>query len=81
MKEMNHTRSVRFSDVRRKQNIGGVPVLRDLEGPICAHCGGLRYVLVFHVSGDGWNGILTGQCRRCYKPRELTAGEIERGCH
>jgi hypothetical protein len=81
MKEMNHTQSVTFPDVQRDQNIGGLPVLRDLEGPICSHCGSLRYCLVFRVSGDGRNGILAGRCSRCRNPRELAAGEIERGCH
>ena len=81
MKEMNHTQSVAFSDVQRDQNIGGLPILRDLKGPICAHCGSLRYFLVFRVSGDGRNGILAGRCSRCRNPRELVAGEIEWGCH
>jgi len=84
MKEMNHTQSVAFPDAQRDQNIGGLPVLRDLKGPkgpICAHCGSLRYFLVFRVSGDGRNGILAGRCSRCRNPRELAAGEIEQGCH
>jgi hypothetical protein len=81
MKEMNHTQSVAFPDVQRDQNIGGLTVLRDLEGPICAHCGSLRYFLVFRVSGDGRNGILAGRCSRCRNPRELAVGEIERGFH
>ena len=81
MKEMNHTQSVAFSDMQRDQNIGGLPVLRDLKGPICVHCGSLRYFLVFRVSGDGRNGVLVGQCSRCRNPRKLTAGEIEGRCH
>ena len=81
MKEMNHTQSVQFSDMQRDQNIGGLPVLRDLKGPICVLCGSLRYFLVFRVSGDGRNGILAGRCSRCRNPRELVAGEIEWGCH
>ncbi len=81
MKQMNHPQSVTFPDVQRDQIIGGLPVLRDLEGPICAHCGSRRYCLVFRVSGDGRNGILAGRCSRCRNPRELAAGEIERGCH
>ena len=81
MKEMNHTQSVTFPNMQRNLNIGGLPVLRDLAGPICAHCGSLRYFLVFRVSGDGRNGILAGRCSRCRNPRELTASEIEGGCH
>jgi hypothetical protein len=81
MKEMNHPQSMTFPDVQRDQIIGGLPVLRDLEGPICAHCGSLRYLLVFRVSGDGRNGVLAARCSRCRNPRELTAGEIEGGCH
>ena len=81
MKEMNHPQSVTFPDVQRDQIIGGLPVLRDLEGPICAHCGSLRYLLVFRVSEDGRNGVLAGRCSRCRNPRKLTADEIEGGCH
>ena len=82
MKEMNHTQSVTIPNMmQRDLNIGGLPVLRELAGPICAHCGSLRYLLVFRVSGDGRNGILAGRCSRCRNPRELTASEIERGCH
>ena len=81
MKEMNHTQSVTFSDVQRDQNIGGLPVLPALEGPICPHCGSLRYFLIFRLSGDGRNGILAGRCCRCRSQRELTESEIERGCH
>ena len=81
MKEMNHTQAVKFPNVQRDQNIGGLPVLRNLMGPICTHCGSLHYFLVFRVSGDGRSGILAGRCSRCRNPRELTAGEIERGCH
>lgn len=80
MKEMNHTQSVTFPNMQRDLNIGELPVLRELAGPICAHCGSLRYFLVFRVSGDGQNGILAGRCSRCRNPRELTASEIERGC-
>lgn len=81
MKEMNHTQSVTFPNMQRDLNIGGLPVLREVAGPICAHCGSLRYFLVFRVSGDGRNGILAGRCSRCRNPRELTASEIETGCH
>jgi hypothetical protein len=81
MKEMNLTQSVMFPDVLRKKSIGRLPVLRNLEGPICAHCGSLHYFLVFRVSGDGRNGILAGRCSRCRNPRELTASEIAGGCH
>jgi hypothetical protein len=81
MKEMSSPQPVTSPEVQRDQLIGGVPVLRDLEGPICAHCGSLRYLLVFRVSGDGWNGVLAGRCRRCRSPRKLTADEIEGGCH
>jgi hypothetical protein len=81
MKEMNHSQSMAFSDVQKDKLIGGLPVLRDLEGPICAHCGCLRYFLVFRVSGDGRNGILAGRCSHCRNLRELKTGEIEWGCH
>jgi hypothetical protein len=81
MKQMNHAQSVPFSDVRRDKTIGRLPVLRDLEGSICPHCGSLRYFLVFRVSGDGRNGILVGRCSRCRNPRELKADEIEQGHH
>jgi hypothetical protein len=80
MKEMNHSQPVPFPHVQRDQNSGGLPVLRDLEGPLCAHCGNLRYLLVFRVSEDGRNGILAARCSRCRHPRELTAGEVEGGC-
>ena len=43
MKEMNHSQPVPFPHMQRDQKSGGLPVLRDLEGPICAHCGNLRY--------------------------------------
>ena len=52
MKEMNHTQSVKCRQVQRDQNIGELPVLRDLGGPHCTHCGSLHYFLVFRVSGD-----------------------------
>ena len=81
MKAINHSQSMAFSDVQQDRFIGGLPVLRDLEGPICAHCGSPRYFLVFRVSDDGRNGILAGRCSRCRNPRELKAGEIEQGRH
>ena len=81
MKVMSSPQSVTCPEVQRDQIIGGLPVQRDLEGPICAHCGSLRYHLVFRVSGDGRNGVLAGRCSRCRNPRELTADEIEGGCH
>lgn len=82
MKEMNHIQSVTFPTMRqRHQKVGTVPVLRDLAGPVCAHCGSLRYFLVFRVSRDGRNGILVGRCRRCHNARELTPSDIEEGCH
>jgi hypothetical protein len=77
---MNHSQSMMLSDRQRVQVIGGLPVLRDLEGPVCPHCGGLRYVLIFRVSRDGRNGILAGRCSSCRNPRELAADDIERGC-
>lgn len=81
MKEMNRSRSVTFPDRQRKgQSIEGVPVLRDLEGPICVRCGSPQYVLVFRVSEDGRNGMLEGQCSSCCIHRELTVSEIEGGC-
>jgi hypothetical protein len=64
MKEMNCALSMTLPVVRRNQTIGGLPVLRDLEGPICAACGSLWYFLVFRVSEDGRNGILAGRCSR-----------------
>lgn len=79
MKEINRSQSMAFHDVQRDKLIGGLPVLRDLEGPMCAHCGSPRYFLVFRVSGDGRNGILVGRCSRCRNPRELKASEIEQG--
>jgi len=78
---MNRVQSVTFDDMQRDMNIRRLPILRDLEGPICAHCGSLRYFLVLRVSGDGQNGILAGRCSRCRNPKELTTGEIEGGCH
>jgi len=80
MKEMNRTLSMAVPVVRRTQTIGGVPVLRDLGGPICTACGSLRYFLIFRVSEDGRNGILAGRCSSCRTHRKLTAGEIEGGC-
>ena len=77
MKEINRSQSMACHDVRRDKLVGGLPVLRDLEGPMCAHCGSPRYFLVFRVSGDGMNGILVGRCIRCRNPRELKASEIE----
>ena len=81
MKEMNHTQSMTRSDVPIGQRIGGLPVLRDLEGPICFHCGGFRYFLVFRVSSNGRKGILAARCSRCRNSRELAADEIVRACH
>ena len=81
MNEMNYSQSGMIPDAQRYQGSRELPVLRDLEGPICTHCGSLRYFLVFRVSGDGRNGILTGRCSRCRNPRQLAVAEIERGCH
>lgn len=82
MKEMNHIQTVTFPTMmQRHQKVGELPVLRDLAGPICTHCGSLRYCLVFRVSGDGRNGILVGRCCRCHNARELTTSDIEEGCH
>ena len=81
MKEINRSQSMPFHDVQRDKLIGGLPVLHDLEGPLCAHCGSPRYFLVFRISGDGRNGILAGRCSHCRNPRELKADEIERGYH
>ena len=79
MKEINRSRSMAFHDAQREKLIEGLPILRDLEGSMCAHCGSPRYFLVFRVSGDGRNGILAGRCSRCRNPRELNASEIEQG--
>lgn len=82
MKEMNHIQPVTSPIMmQRHQKVGKLPVLRDLTGPVCAYCGSLRYCLVFRVSRDGRNGILIGRCRRCQNARELTASDIEEGCH
>lgn len=81
MKDMNDTRSLTCSDAQRDQIIEALPVLRDLEGSSCRHCGSVRYVLVFRISHDGRNGILTGRCSGCRNPRELELGQIERGYH
>ena len=81
MKAINHSESMSVPDVQRNKLIGGLPVLRDLEGSICTHCGSVRYFLVFRISGDGRTGILAGRCSYCRNPRELKADEIERGYH
>ena len=81
MKEINRSQSMALDDVQRDKLFGGSPVLRDLVGPRCAHCGSPRYFLVFRISGDGRNGILTGRCSHCRNPRELKADEIEQGYH
>lgn len=79
---MNHIQSMTCTTIEQgHQKVGAAPVLRDLAGPVCAHCGNLRYFLVFRVSLDGRNGILVGRCRRCHNARELTASDIEEGCH
>jgi len=75
---MAHTQSATSQDTQNRKNYGGLSVLRDLEGAVCAHCGSLRYFLVFRVVGDGRNGILAGRCSRCRNLRELEAGEIDR---
>jgi hypothetical protein len=81
MKETHRVPPVMFKNIKRNQNIKGMPVLRDVQGPRCAHCRSLRYFLVFRVSEDGRNGVLVGRCSNCRNPRELTVGEIEGGCH
>ena len=81
MKETDAIRAAKISDMQRGQGIEGFQVVRDLEGSACAQCGSRRYFLVFHVRSDGRNGTLAGCCSRCRKPREVTAGEIEQGCH
>lgn len=83
MEEINFSHSKTPSDVRRDQNIRGVPVrgvpvLRELEGDRCANCGSLRYVLVFRTNGNSQGGTLWGRCTCCHEPRELTPSEIER---
>ena len=80
MEEENHAQSVIIREAQRARMIGGLPVLRHLEGARCAHCGSPRYILVFRVSHDGRNGVLAGRCTRCRSIRELAAEEIERGC-
>jgi hypothetical protein len=81
MEAISNAQSLALPDVQRKKLIGGLPVQRDLEGTICAHCGSLRYFLVFRISGDGRNGILAGRCSRCRNPRELKADEIDQVQH
>lgn len=80
MKETYRVPSMMFRNIKRDQKIKGMPVLRDVQGPRCAHCGSLRYSLVFRVSEDGRNGVLVGRCSNCRNPGELTVGEIEGGC-
>ena len=77
MKVMSSSQPVTFPEVQRDQIIGGLPIQRDLEGPICAHCGSRRYLLFFRVTIDGRNGVLAGQCSRCRNPTKLTVNEIE----
>jgi hypothetical protein len=83
MKEINHASPVTCSDMQSDMQMGqtieGLPVLRDLEGPICTYCGNRRYFLVFRMSEDGRNGILEGRCSCCRTLRELTTVEIEEG--
>jgi hypothetical protein len=81
MEERHHLDSMTCSEAQRDLMVGGLPVLRNLKGSLCAHCGSHRYVLVFRVSRDGRNGILGGRCSYCRNPLELAADEIERGCH
>ena len=81
MEDIIHPDSMTCSDAQRNLIVGGLPVLRNLKGPLCAHCGSRRYFLVFRVSRDGRNGILGGRCSCCRNPLELAADEIERGCH
>jgi hypothetical protein len=80
MEKVDHPDSM-TCDAQRHLIVGGLPVLRDLKGPLCAHCGSFRYFLVFRVSRDGRNGILGGRCSCCRNPLELAADEIEQGCH
>jgi len=79
MKEINHTSPMTFPDMQMDQTVERLPVLRDLEGPICNHCGNCHYILVFRVSEDGRNGKLESRCSSCRNPRELSVGEIEGG--
>ena len=74
---MNHRQPVTPPDVQMNWNIKGMPVLRDLEGHMCANCGSLRYVLIFRASGDGQSGMLAARCTRCRQPKEWTPSEIE----
>jgi hypothetical protein len=80
MEEINFSHSEVPSDVRRDQNIGGVPVLRELEGDMCANCGSLRYVLVFRTNGNSQSGTLAARCSACHEPKELTPSDIEQEC-
>jgi hypothetical protein len=77
MEAISNSQSLTLAVVQRVKRIGGLPVQRDLEGSICAHCGSFRYFLVFRISGDGRHGILTGRCSRCRNPRGLKAEEID----
>ncbi len=80
MKEAHRVPSMAFHNRERGQHVERMPVLRDVQGPRCVHCGSLRYSLLFRVSEDGRNGVLVGRCSNCRNPRELTVGEIEGGC-
>lgn len=75
--EINFSHSETPSDLRRDQNIRGVPVLRELEGNRCVNCGSVRYVLVFHTNGDNQSGTLAARCSRCRELKELTLSAIE----
>jgi hypothetical protein len=77
MGELNLRGSRTRSEGQRDENIRGVPVLRDLEGRVCANCGSFRYVLVFHTNGDNQSGTLAARCSRCREPKELTPSAIE----
>jgi hypothetical protein len=80
MEEINFSYSETPSDVRRDQNIRGVPVIRELEGDMCINCGSLSYVLVFRTNGNSQSGTLAARCSSCHEPKELTPSDIEREC-
>jgi hypothetical protein len=81
MREVNHDQLIASPDAERKRRIAGMPILRELRGHMCAHCGNPRYFLVFRMTATGGSGTLTARCSRCRQPRVPVPGEIERECH
>lgn len=80
MEDIRRDHAMIHSDMQRGLTVGGVPVLRNLEGHMCPNCGSRRYVLVFRVKGNTRSGLLAARCSNCREPKELTPSEIEREC-